>query len=115
LVEDNPVGMRVLKYLLERRHLRVDGATSGREAIAAAQNRPYDLILMDVQMPDIDGLEATAEIRKLAGYERVPILALTADSSDELRTRCRRQGMQAFLAKPVEPGELWATVSKFLS
>jgi len=115
LVEDNPVGMRVLRHTLERRHLRVDSASSGREAIASASGRMYDLILMDVQMPDIDGLQATAAIRKLPGYEKVPIVALTADSSDELRNRCRREGMQGFLSKPVEPAELSSTLAKFLN
>jgi CheY-like chemotaxis protein len=70
---------------------------------------------MDVQMPDMDGLETTAAMRLLPGYESIPILALTADSSDELRVRCRREGMQAFLSKPVEPVELWSVLSKFLS
>ena len=115
LVEDNPVGMRVLRHSLERRQLRVDCAASGRQALESARSRVYDLILMDVQMPDMDGLQATAAIRKLPGYEKVPILALTADSSDELRNRCRREGMQGFLSKPVEHAELWSAVSKFLS
>ena len=115
LVEDNPVGMRVLKHSLERRRVKVDGAASGREAIAAAQGNRYDLILMDLQMPEMDGLEATEQIRRLSGYQNVPIVALTADSSDELRARCRREGMQGFISKPVEPAELWAIVSKFLN
>jgi len=115
LVEDNPIGMRVLRRALERRNLVVDGAESGRAALDAAAKRRYDLVLMDLQMPEMDGLETTEAMRQLPGYETVPILALTADSSDELRARCRRQGMQAFLSKPVEPAELWSVVSKFLS
>ncbi len=115
LVEDNPVGMRVLRHSLERRHLRVDCATSGREALEAARKMRYDLVLMDLQMPDIDGLETAALMRELPDYHNVPILALTADSSDELRARCRREGLQGFLSKPVEPNELWSAVSKFLS
>jgi CheY-like chemotaxis protein len=115
LVEDNPVGMRVLRHSLERRQLRVDCATSGREAVEAARQTRYDLVLMDLQMPDIDGLQTAALMRALPGYQDVPILALTADSSDELRARCRREGLQGFLAKPVEPAELWSTVSRFLS
>jgi CheY-like chemotaxis protein len=115
LVEDNPIGMRVLRHALERRNVQVDCAASGRQAVEAAKKRRYDVILMDLQMPDMDGLQATAAIRALPGYANSPILALTADSSDELRTRCRREGMQAFLSKPVEPAELWAVVSKFLA
>lgn len=114
LVEDNPIGMRVLRHALERNSVRVDGVMSGREAIEAARKRRYDVILMDLQMPEMDGLQATAAIRELPGYANAPIIALTADSSDELRARCRREGMQAFLSKPVEPGELWSVVSKFL-
>ena len=114
-VEDNPVGLTVLRHSLERRHVRVDGAMSGRAALEAAAKYRYDLVLMDLQMPEMDGLETTARIRKLPGYERVPIVALTANSSDELRERCLRQGMQAFVSKPIEAKALWAVVSRFLA
>jgi CheY-like chemotaxis protein len=113
-VEDNAVGLTILKRALERRHVQVDGAMSGVAALAAASQRRYDLVLMDLQMPGMNGLETTREMRKLPGYDAVPILALTADFSDELRERCLRQGMQAFLSKPVEPVQLWAVVSRFL-
>jgi CheY-like chemotaxis protein len=114
-VEDNPVGLTILKRALERRQVKVDGATSGEAALTAASRCRYDLVLMDLQMPGMNGLETTREIRKLPGYQAVPILALTADFSDELRDRCLRQGMQAFLSKPVEAVQLWAVVSKFLN
>jgi CheY-like chemotaxis protein len=114
-VEDNAVGLTVLRRALEKREIEVDGVASGLAAIAAATERRYDLVLMDLQMPGMNGLEATSELRKLPGYEAVPILALTADFSDELRERCRQHGMQAFLSKPVEAGELWATVSRYLA
>ena len=114
-VEDNAVGLTILKRALERRHVNVDGAASGFAAVEAASYRRYDLVLMDLQMPGMNGLEAMAEMRKLPGYEAVPILALTADFSDELRERCLRQGMQAFLSKPVEPVHLWSVVSRFLN
>jgi CheY-like chemotaxis protein len=113
-VEDNPVGLVVLRHTLERHGAHVDCATTGQMALDMAGKRHYDLVLMDLQMPEMDGLEATAKLRKLSGYESVPILALTADSSDEVRERCRRQGMQAFLSKPLEAGELWAVVSRHL-
>ncbi|MGA3190642.1 MAG: ATP-binding protein [Bryobacteraceae bacterium] len=114
-VEDNAVGLTILKRALERRHVNVDGAASGFAALEAASQRRYDLVLMDLQMPGMNGLETTAAMRKLPGYDAVPILALTADFSDELRERCLRQGMQAFLSKPVEAGELWSVVSRFLN
>ncbi len=114
-VEDNAVGLTILKRALQRRHLAVDGVASGLAALAAATQRRYDLVLMDLQMPGMNGLETTAEMRKIPGYDTVPILALTADSSDELRERCLKQGMQAFLSKPVEPVHLWSVVSRFLN
>jgi CheY-like chemotaxis protein len=114
-VEDNPVGLTILKRALERRQVKVDGAMSGAAALTAASQCRYDLVLMDLQMPGMNGLETTQAMRKLPGYAAVPILALTADFSDELRDRCLRQGMQAFLSKPVEAVQLWAVVSKFLN
>jgi CheY-like chemotaxis protein len=114
-VEDNPVGMMVLRHALKGRNVQMDGASDGFAAVAAAQRRRYALILMDLQMPGMDGLEATAEIRKLSGYADVPILALTADSSDELRRECLQHGMQGFLSKPVESNLLWAAVSRHLN
>jgi CheY-like chemotaxis protein len=113
-VDDNPVGLTVLRHALQRHHLRVECATGGREALEMAARRRYDLVLMDLQMPDIDGLTAAVELRKVPGYETVPILALTANFSDVVREQCRAHGMQAFLSKPVEAGELWATISRHL-
>lgn len=114
IVEDNPVNLTVLRRSLERHQVRVDGASSGLMALEIATKANYDIILMDLQMPGLDGLETTAEMRKVAGYGAVPILALTADFSDEIRERCRKAGMQAFLSKPIEHAELWSTVSRFL-
>jgi CheY-like chemotaxis protein len=113
-VEDNAVGLRILKRALERKKVKVDGAVSGIAALEAAALRRYDLVLMDLQMPGMNGLETTAAMRKIPGYDLVPILALTADFSDELRERCLKQGMQAFLSKPVEAVHLWSVVSRFL-
>jgi CheY-like chemotaxis protein len=113
-VEDNPVGQTVLRHALERRSVQVDCAMSGFEALDLAAKKRYDLVLMDLQMPEMDGLQTTEAMRKLPGYDSVPILALTANSSDEIRQRCREVGMQAFLSKPIEMAELWSLVSKFL-
>jgi len=113
-VEDNPVGMTVLRHILQRRRMTVHCSSSGEEALAAASRRHYDLILMDLQMPGMNGLEAALEIRKLPGYESVPILALTANCADQVREQCRAHGMQAFLSKPVDANELWTTVSGYL-
>jgi CheY-like chemotaxis protein len=113
-VEDNPVGLTVLRHALKGRALQVDTASDGAEAIQAAAARHYDLILMDLQMPHMDGLEATAAVRRLPGYEKVPILALTANYSDEIRQQCQQHGMQDFLSKPVTPPALWSAVSRWL-
>jgi two-component system sensor histidine kinase/response regulator len=113
-VDDNPVGLTVLRHALHRHHLQVDCVCGGREALEAASHRAYDIVLMDLQMPDMDGLTAAVEMRKLPGYEKVPILALTANFSDEIREQCREHGMQAYLSKPVESGELWAAISRHI-
>lgn len=114
-VEDNPIGLTILRHALERRHVNVDCVMSGQAALDAASKRRYAMVLMDLQMPEMDGLEATARMRRIPGYEHVPILALTANAADDVREMCRKAGMQAFLPKPVEPAELWSAVSKFLS
>ena len=114
-VEDNPVGLRVLRHALKSRAVDVDTATDGAEAVRAAAARHYDLILMDLQMPHMDGLEATAAVRRLPGYRDVPILALTANYSDEIRQQCQQHGMQDFLSKPVTPPALWSAVSRWLN
>src|ERR1035437_5658255 len=111
---DNAGGRRLLERGLATRRVKVDGAVSGLAALEAASLRRYDLGLMDLQMPGMNGLETTAEMRKIPGYDAVLILALTADFSDELRERCLGQGMQAFLSKPVEAVHLWSVVSRFL-
>lgn len=114
-VEDNPVGLTVLKHSLKGRPVRVDTACDGADAIRAASEHHYELILMDLQMPKMDGLEATAAIRRLPGYHGVPILALTANYSDEIRQQCQQNGMQGFLSKPVSKVALWTEVSRWLN
>ncbi len=114
VVEDNRVAQTVISHVLKRHHFQVACANSGRQAIDAAAKQPFDLILMDLQMPEMDGLEATSFIRALPGYAEVPILALTATYSDECRAECQRAGMRAFLSKPVGPAELLTAVKRFL-
>jgi CheY-like chemotaxis protein len=113
-IDDNPVGLTVLRHVLKRHGMQVDTASSGPEALDAAAHRAYDLVLMDLQMPGMDGLTAAVEMRKVPGYDHTPILALTANFSDEVREQCRAHGMQAYLSKPVEAGELMAAVSRHL-
>ncbi len=114
-VEDDRIARTVVTHLLRRHSIAVYCAQCGTDAIAAAQTTRFDLILMDLQMPGMDGLETTSRIRQLPGYADVPILALTANYSDGYREMARRHGMQAFLSKPVQGSELLATVRKFLA
>jgi CheY-like chemotaxis protein len=113
-VEDDPIGITVLRHVLQRRLKNVDCVASGQQALDAVARKQYDLILMDLQMPEIDGLEAATRIRRIPNYSNVPILALTASCSDQVREQCRAIGMQAFLSKPIDANELWTAVSRYL-
>jgi CheY-like chemotaxis protein len=107
LVEDNPANRKLARYILEDRGHIVEIAGDGQEAIRLAERNRYDVILMDVQMPGMDGLEATAAIRKReAGGRRVPILAMTAHAMRGDRERCLAAGMDGYLSKPIHAQEM---------
>lgn len=114
LVEDNDVARRIVTHMLERAGYVVHCATGGREGIGAATEADYDLILMDIQMPDVNGLDAAAAIRKLPERDRTPIVALSANFSDEFRQHCRNAGFQAFIPKPIQRDELLRTIERHL-
>jgi CheY-like chemotaxis protein len=115
VVDDNRISQRVISAILAKGQYAVDCAIDGPAALQMAAGRNYALIFMDLQMPGMDGLEATRRLRQLPGYERTPILALTADVSDDLRLQCRRIGMAAFLNKPVHASDLLEAVEHWLN
>ncbi len=103
VAEDNEVNQKVVSRMLERLGHQAEVAVNGREAFERARAGTYDVILMDCQMPEMDGWEATARIRAaMAGRRRIPILALTANASDADRQRCLDAGMDAHLSKPLK-------------
>jgi PAS domain S-box-containing protein len=114
LAEDEPISQEVSKGLLEDVGLAVDVAGDGNEAVALAKQNHYDLILMDMQMPSLNGIDATQAIRALPGYENTPILALTANAFDKDRQVCLEVGMNDHISKPVDPDKLYETLLGWL-
>ncbi len=119
LVEDNELNQEVASAMLAEVGFAVDLAENGRIAaqkVAASNDtdRPYDIVLMDLQMPVLDGLGATAEIRRDSRNEYLPIAAMTANAMQEDRERCKRAGMAGFIVKPVEPIALWRTLARLI-
>jgi len=117
VVDDNPVNQRLAVRLLEKHGHSPQPATSGRAALELLAHTRFDLVLMDVQMPDIDGLEATATIRR--GEQstglHIPIIAMTAHAMTGDRQRCLAAGMDAYVAKPVNVKDLFAAIESVVA
>jgi len=115
LVEDNQINQEIAKEILEGAGLQVDVANDGLEALNRVKTTAYDLVLMDMQMPVMDGLEATRQIRLLPGKGDIPILAMTANAFADDRENCFRAGMNDFVSKPVDPDRLLSTLARWIT
>jgi CheY-like chemotaxis protein/HPt (histidine-containing phosphotransfer) domain-containing protein len=112
VVEDNAVNQRVIEAMLNKRGLAVECAGNGREGLSMIAAQDYALVFMDCQMPEMDGYEATAELR--SGGSRLPVVAMTAHAMKGDRERCLAAGMDDYLAKPLRPEELDAVLERWL-
>ena len=113
LAEDNVVNQKITVALLKRAGVLVDVAENGREAVEAVSRKRYGLVLMDCQMPEMDGIEATRELRRMEmPGERIPVVALTANANEEVRRECIDAGMDEILVKPLKPDALEALLAR---
>lgn len=114
MVEDNPVNQLVAKGMLSKLGCDVVVAAHGGEALTQLEQRTFDLVLMDCNMPVMDGYEATRQIRHRGRWPKLPIVALTANAMPEERERCRSAGMNDYLAKPFRREELAALIDTWV-
>ncbi|MBB4846028.1 signal transduction histidine kinase/CheY-like chemotaxis protein [Paucibacter oligotrophus] len=114
LVEDNELNQQIAKELLEEAGFVVDLAEHGLAALARVDKQRYDLVLMDMQMPQMDGLVATRQIRAMRRHSGLPIVAMTANALPGDRERCLAAGMNDYLAKPIEPEAMWSALARWI-
>jgi len=118
LTEDNVINQQIAREFLENAGIIVDIANDGRESLDKILNSGipsnYDLVLMDLQMPVMGGLEATMEIRKYSEYSNLPIIAMTADAMSDVKDKCISAGMTGYLTKPIDPNEVYSVLVKWI-
>jgi two-component system sensor histidine kinase/response regulator len=114
VVEDNELNQEVALGLLEGEGFVVDIANNGQEAIDMIALHAYDIVLMDMQMPVMDGLTATREIRKMDRFKDLAVLAMTANAMDQDKEKCAEAGMNDHVAKPIDPDELFNALLKWI-
>ena len=115
IVEDEPINREIALELIQEFGTTADTAENGIQALEMLSRCSYDLILMDMQMPEMDGLEATRRIRAQSQYILLPIIAMTANAFAEDRERCLKAGMNDFIVKPVDPDELKMQLLRYLA
>jgi CheY-like chemotaxis protein/anti-sigma regulatory factor (Ser/Thr protein kinase) len=115
VADDDPVAQELARLLLEALGIRVEVAPDGAECLAMARRRAYDLVLMDWQMPQLDGIAATRQLRELPGYAETPVLAITAHAFEEDREACLAAGMCGYIAKPLDAKGLYRQLHDCLS
>src|SRR5205823_3163227 len=117
LTEDNEINQQIAVELLEGAGATMKVANNGREAVEMLSNGPqpppFDVVLMDLQMPEMDGYQATAKLRADRRFTSLPIIAMTAHATIEERTRCLAAGMNDHISKPIDPAMLFETVERF--
>jgi len=113
VVDDNSIAQTVASHALRRRSYEVQCASDGLAALEAASRCSFDVILLDLQMPGLDGFQTAERLRQMPAYVATPIVAVTANCSQDYRDRCRQSGMQGFLAKPVRTKDLVSTVDQY--
>ncbi len=114
LVEDNLINQKVVTSLLRKKGYTIDVANNGQQALESLESKSYRLVLMDVQMPVLDGLEATRRIRADQRFAHLPVVAMTAHAMNGDRERCLQAGMNAYIAKPVDHKHLLALVEQYM-
>ena len=115
VAEDNLLNQQIAQELLTDEGFKVTIANNGKEAVDLVNNEDFDVVLMDMQMPEMDGLEATMKIRETFASDTLPILAMTANASEEDRDKCLKAGMDAHITKPIDPEVLMSELCKWIT